>query len=483
MIDSVHQFFELNNVIILFIYGQVFFVLGLAITLQSLSYSRLPLARHLHWLAAFGYTHALNEWGDIFIPIQAQYLPSPVIHLLVTVQTIILAMSFAFLFQFGIEILRPLPGRWRYVRFLPLSMFLFWLLWMLGLQYTSAQIGDLGAWHLNSAIMARYFLGIPGALIAAYSLRVHAQKAIAPFDLPDIVSALRLAGLALLGYAVFGGLIVPAAIFFPADVLNQENLQAWTLLPVQIFRSFLGLVLTYAIMRSLEVFNVELDRHIASMEEAQILLSERERIGRELHDGTLQTIYASGLLLQTAERNMSKGNSEGGAKYVHQALEQLEQAVADIRHHIGELRMNSTGQSLTEGLKDVVASSALRSFAEVQMHFTLPPDIALSSLQVGHFLAIANESISNIIRHAHATNVRIAAGLNEDDWLFLEIEDDGVGLPKDLVPGYGLSNMRDRALLLNGNIAVRNLPGKGALVHVEIPIGEENETTASFIGG
>ncbi len=482
MIDAIRQFFELNNVIILFIYGQVFFVLGLAITLQSLRYSRLPLARRLHWLAAFGYTHALNEWGYIFIPIQAQYLPQSVIHLLTTAQTIILAMSYAFLLQFGVESLRPLPGRWRYIRFAPLMLFLLWLFWTLGPALAAAQSDDLVAWHRNSAIMARYLLGIPGAMIAAYSLRAQAQKAIAPFNLPNILSMLKLAGLALLGYAFFGGLIVPAASFFPASILNQENLQALTLLPVQVYRSFLGLVLTYAILRSLEVFHLELDRHIASMEESQILLSERERIGRELHDGTLQTIYASGLLLQTAQRNIAKANYGNAETYVQQAVEQLDQAVAGIRQHIAALDVRSSGQSLTEGLRELLASSALHSFAEVQLELNLPPDTALSSLQVGHLLAIANEAISNIIRHAHATSVRIAAGLAGNDRLYLEIEDNGVGLPKDMVPGYGLNNMRDRARLLNGTFVVHSLPGKGTVVRVEIPTGEENEAITPFTG-
>jgi len=249
MIASIREFFELNNTLILFLYGLVFFVLGLAITLQSRRYSRLPLARRLHWLAAFGYAHALNEWGDIFIPIQAQYLSEPFIHLLTTIQTIILAMSFAFLFQFGIESLRPLPEKWRYIRFAPLALFLIWLLWMVTQLLTGTEAESWQAWHRDSAIMARYFLGIPGAMTAAYSLRVQAQKAIAPFNLPDIISMLRLAGLALLGYALFGGLIVPEAPYFPANIINQENLQQWTLLPVQVYRGFLGLVLAFAILR------------------------------------------------------------------------------------------------------------------------------------------------------------------------------------------------------------------------------------------
>jgi hypothetical protein len=78
----IRAFFELNRDIILFAYGLVFFVLGLAIALQSRRYSRLDLARSLSWLAAFGFTHGLHEWGDLFIPIQKEYLRTPAIELL-----------------------------------------------------------------------------------------------------------------------------------------------------------------------------------------------------------------------------------------------------------------------------------------------------------------------------------------------------------------------------------------------------------------
>jgi TRAP-type C4-dicarboxylate transport system permease small subunit len=102
------EFFDLNQTIILFVYGQVFFVLGLAITWQSRRHSRLDLARSLGWLGAFGLAHGLHEWGDIFIPIQAEYLSQGWIETLLLLQVCLLALSFAFLFQFGVETLRPL---------------------------------------------------------------------------------------------------------------------------------------------------------------------------------------------------------------------------------------------------------------------------------------------------------------------------------------------------------------------------------------
>src|SRR5215471_11505457 len=107
---SVHDFFYLNRQLILFVYGLGFFILGFAIILQVQQSSRLELARSLKWLAAFGISHALNEWGDLFIPIQANYLDPVVVRLLWTLQIILLALSFAFLFEFGISVLRPFNG-------------------------------------------------------------------------------------------------------------------------------------------------------------------------------------------------------------------------------------------------------------------------------------------------------------------------------------------------------------------------------------
>ena len=71
--DTLRTLFENNRDLILFVYGMIFFTLGLMIALQSRRYSRLDLARSLKWLAAFGLIHGLHEWGDLFIPIQAAY--------------------------------------------------------------------------------------------------------------------------------------------------------------------------------------------------------------------------------------------------------------------------------------------------------------------------------------------------------------------------------------------------------------------------
>src|SRR5215510_1715264 len=103
------EFFALNRPLVLFVYGQTFFTLGLAIFLQSRRHSRLRLARDLRWLAAFGILHGLHEWGGVFIPIQSTYLPQPYIDVLQALQVVILATSFVCLMIFGAV---TLQSRW-----------------------------------------------------------------------------------------------------------------------------------------------------------------------------------------------------------------------------------------------------------------------------------------------------------------------------------------------------------------------------------
>src|SRR5512136_635564 len=108
MIEFVRNFFTVNQEIIYFVYGLTFFIMGLAIALQSRHSSQLELARSLNWLAAFGFLHGFHEWGDLFIPLQSEYLASGVIQVLHYFHLILLSTSFICLYGFGLALLEPL---------------------------------------------------------------------------------------------------------------------------------------------------------------------------------------------------------------------------------------------------------------------------------------------------------------------------------------------------------------------------------------
>src|SRR5215216_3816281 len=160
-------FFSHNKEILLFVYGLGFFILGFAIILQVQQSSRLELARSLRWLAAFGITHAFNEWGDLFIPIQSKYLPADVILMLEVAQLLLLAVSFAALFEFGISVLHHLnlakSSQWIPGGILAIWMFLVFFI-LLPVQ------SNLEGWHHTANALARYLIGFPGGLLAAYGL-------------------------------------------------------------------------------------------------------------------------------------------------------------------------------------------------------------------------------------------------------------------------------------------------------------------------
>jgi signal transduction histidine kinase len=479
MIAFLRDMFAANQIIILSIYGQVFFVLALAIALQSWRHSRLALARSLHWLAAFGLAHALYEWGDVFIPIQAAYVPAPLVDVLRSAHAILLAGSFACLFQFGIEMLRPLPGRQWLLRFVPLAVLLAWVGWAFGPALAVAQ--DVRGWVADMTILARYAIGLPGALLAAYGLWRQARLIAVDLQMPHIQRALRVAALALVGYGVMAGLVVRQAPFFPASALNTAWVEGWLLIPVPLVRGLFGLVLTGAIIRSLEAFRVELDRRIVVMEEAQVLATERERIGREIHDGTLQTIYAAGLLLQSIERELATDDAPPLRTRLHQSVQLLNQAVSEIRGYIGALRPIPSSRNLATSLQELAQDRNLRSLVEVDLALDIPEGQTLAPGQIGQLLAITNEALSNVARHAQATRVRLMATV-QDGRLRLEIRDNGHGLTVDYVVGYGLRNMHDRARLLGGELSVHTLPGRGTTVTVDVPWSKEDERFATRAG-
>lgn len=469
--ETIQGVFTLNRFIVLSVSGQAFFVLGLAITSRLLDESHLPLARSLKWLAAFGFLLAFHEWGDVFVPVQSQFLAEPIVGMLLMAQVVILSVSFACLFQFGVETLGLAPAQRRFA-IAPAAALALWLAWAFG--PVMSWSGGVQDWHRTTEIAARYLLCLPAALLAAWGLRRQAQNLIAPLQLPHIWRTLRVAGLALAAYAVVGGLVVPAGGFFPANVLNEEAVFQATNVPVAVYRGAVGLVLAWAMVRSLRVFREESDRQIAAIQEESALASERERFARELHDGTLQTVYAAGLLLRSAERGLGSEADPHALAAVERSIGLLDTAVEDLRSTLGQLRPANAGRGLGGELERLVAESYLRALVDVDLELALDPAWEVAPGREAHVVAIAREALSNVVRHAQARRVVVRAA-TADNRLRLTIEDDGRGQTASAGGGSGLRNMRDRARLLGGDLDIRRTAKGGTIVELDVPCSEGHE--------
>lgn len=464
---DLETFILINRPIIIFVYGLTFFVLGLAIALQSRRYSRLDLARSLPWLAAFGFAHGFTEWGDLFVPIQSTWVSLPELTLLQSVQLLLLASSFACLFEFGVTILRP-SRQTRLLHALPLGLLVGWI--MLSFFVLLPLAPTLEEWRRLANALARYAIGFPGGLLAAWGLREQALRRIAPLNFPHIIRYLRVAGTALGLYAVFAGLIPPQIPVWPGTWLNSVSFEHAIGVTPAIFRSLLGAILVIAIIRALEVFELETAHLIESMEEQQVLAAERDRIARELHDGVIQKVYTAGLLIDSARKHTPEAGVLG--ERLRQSANVLNDAIVDLRRNLGELRAAPSGLDLAEALRRLARDPRFDPFVNIALEMDLPQAETISASRAEEVLAIAGEALSNTIRHARARRVQITVR-RDDGRLKLSVADDGVGLPADIVPGSGLRNMRDRARMLNGQIEITGTRGKGTQVCLDVPWKDE----------
>jgi signal transduction histidine kinase len=461
--DFIRNLFEVNHDIIYFAYGLVFFVMGLSIALQSRNSSRLDLARNLTWLSAFGFLHGFHEWGNLFIPLQAEYMAPNFVLFLHDIHLLLLAFSFACLFEFGVALLGPSNYR-KWLHLLVASLISVWV--VIVFLFSRFWISDFQIWHNTADALARYFIGLPGGLLAAYALRKHTLKLIAPFDVPQIVKALQAAGITMVLYAFATGLIVPPVPFFPGNWLNSDTFMRYLLIPPQLVRGLIGLVLAWTTIRVLEIFDVETTRQIEAMKSQQLLALERERIARELHDGTIQKVYTAGLLVKSAQNLATEETPLAGR--LATAVGVLDDAIGDLRQNLSQLHASAQSQqSLKSALENLTTDPRFSSLVDIELDFDLPRADNLPPERSTHLLAIVQEAFANVARHAQAKHIWVSVQ-RVDNHLQISIKDDGVGIPEHIAEGHGLRNMRDRASLLHGNLTVERMK-RGTSVTLDIP--------------
>jgi signal transduction histidine kinase len=201
------------------------------------------------------------------------------------------------------------------------------------------------------------------------------------------------------------------------------------------------------------------------------VLQERERFGMDLHDGVIQSIYAIGLMLD-ASRHQLHHSTADAAQGIESALRSLDQVIKDIRAYIHDLRAQQVqGRNLQQGLEDLARQ--LQTYSVLTVDVTADPAALqrLTPAQTSDMLQIAREALSNIRKHAHATEVTICVSATPRD-VVLTIEDNGSGLDNGSAKtgGYGLNNMAARARHLNGELTVASLPTRGTRVSVAVPV-------------
>jgi len=461
MNEILQEFFSRNTILVYFVYGLVFFILGFSIALQSWRHTRLELARSLKWLAAFGILHGIHEWGAIIIPFQTMYMNDAMMTLFLTMKVVSLVASFFCLFQFGVSLLND---RWPWLNYVPYLLVALWAI----LFFVPNMLADSWSisWQRTGTIWARYLIGFPGAMLAAYGLYYQAKRQIKPLNLPHISRMFQIAGIALGAYAIFTGLIVPPGDFFPANVINSATLVALVGVPAPVFRSLAGMVIAFAMIRGMDVFDVEVDRQIEQMEIERNLTVQRERIGHELHDGAIQQVYTAGLIIESVR---NKSDDPLVDQRLDTAMSAMNEAIAGLRSYMSNLRAGTAPVTLVDGLREQANNPRLTVLMQVDLDLDLTEEDSMNPVRTNRVLAIVSEALANAVRHAQAKRVGIRAHRQQNEFS-LAIEDNGRGFQADGNNyGYGLRDMRDHARLLGGELAIDSELGHGTRILLTAP--------------
>ncbi len=203
--------------------------------------------------------------------------------------------------------------------------------------------------------------------------------------------------------------------------------------------------------------------------EHQVILAERARLAREIHDGLAQTLGYLHLRAAQIGRWLDRGDGARGRAALQEMEGVLATAYADVRETIDGLHLQPGGGSASVWLDQVLADFQRSSGVSVET--TLPAGLFLPPEIEVHLVRIVQEALNNVRKHAAASRAWLRGSI-DGQVLTLHITDDGRGFgPGAPSPShYGLRMMRERAELLNAELQIVSDPGTGTTVTIRLPL-------------
>lgn len=216
---------------------------------------------------------------------------------------------------------------------------------------------------------------------------------------------------------------------------------------------------------------IELSR-LADSSRDTAVLDERNRIGREIHDGLAQAF--TGILMQLGAAESVPLPEDGLLALTLRRIRDLaREGLAEARRSVLALR---PAQVRRQGFAELLEKLAKRSTIPGRVRCSFDGgehSIALPPEHEHELLRIVQEAVSNAVRHGTPSNVRIEMSRQESDWL-LAVADDGCGMPLSPLQcarlGFGLVGMRERAAAIGAALDIDSLPGEGTRVTVRLPV-------------
>ncbi|MCA1657026.1 MAG: sensor histidine kinase, partial [Actinobacteria bacterium] len=234
----------------------------------------------------------------------------------------------------------------------------------------------------------------------------------------------------------------------PAPVQLQREIAAASAMLVEIIRLRLELS---AALREVAASRSRLQR---------VGDEERRRLERDLHDGAQQRLVSLGMALRVAQRHLKDSTIDVDG-LLDEAVAQLGTAVAELREIAHGLRPGCLGEGLHPALSALAEAAILPIDLEIEADRAIPDDIASTTYYV------VSESVANVVKHAHASRIRLEV-VQAGAQLLVRVADDGRG-GAAMRPGSGLCGLSDRVAAAGGTLDIRSPPNEGTTVEVLLP--------------
>jgi two-component system, NarL family, sensor histidine kinase DevS len=200
-----------------------------------------------------------------------------------------------------------------------------------------------------------------------------------------------------------------------------------------------------------------------------MVMEDRERIAKELHDGVIQSLFAVGMGLQ-ATATLSRDGDVG--QRIEGAIAEVDRVIRDLRNYICGLRPGILAdRQLDQALRDLAEDSEQKT--GVTTVIEVDPRLASELAgRAGDLIQFTREALSNVGRHAGARTCRVTLRRKDERTAMLEIDDDGKGFDPVAAAGKGngLGNLEERAGSLGGTLEIESSPGEGTTVRALISL-------------
>lgn len=457
-----------------FFYGLIYFSSGLGIMIQHRKKYPFRFAKDLWLMGIYALIHATSEWSYLFIPLQASHFSPHLQDLLELVPLVLESLSFVFLYIFSFRLL--FPRRFLRAIVIPIGIFLLWCMIVGMLLVQKAAPAEVLSY---SQEFSHYMLLFPASI--STSLALYCEGKVQGKRLPSkIITSLNELSGVFLFLSMFTLVMVDRGPFFPANVINSEAFYHLTYIPHELSQGLVGTSIMIVTLKLLRQFNSITDIILAQAEEDAMRFSERERISQDLHDGVIQTLYATGMMLEATVRHL---DSESTIRdQLNFCIKSLNTSLLDLRHYIIGLKDEDISRiPLKNVLENMLAEIEKKNRFQIEFSFQGDNCLQLTPNRQNHLYYILKELLNNIEKHTAADNIHLEI-IEETGDLVISLWDNGQGKkdsPQEFWvkqegqccqgSGMGLRNIRERVTILRGEISYSYPSTGGTLVILRIP--------------